>query len=200
MNVSRTPYVNGGYTNTGDEYVIQHIAVDNASFIVQYPFSHTRRLEFSTGYTHYGYSLESVTQGFDGRSNSVELPAPSSLGLMQGSIALVGDASAFGFTSPIAGSRYRIEYTPTLGTLSYNTLLADYRKYFFAKPFTLAVQRYALRPLRQGRGERPHGRAVPGWLARARLLVQLVLERRLRLERHGRTHWKHVSAVRPSRW
>ena len=70
MNVSRTPYVNGAYTNTGDEYVIQHIAVDNASFIVQYPFSHTRRLEFSTGYTHYGYSLESVTQGFDGRSNS----------------------------------------------------------------------------------------------------------------------------------
>jgi len=140
VNVSRTPYVYGGYTSTGDEYLIQHIAVDNASFILQYPFSHTRRLEFSTGYTHYGYSLESVTQGFNGGTNSRELPAPSSLGLMQGSVALVGDASAFGFTSPIAGSRYRIEYTPTLGTLSYNTLLADYRKYFFAKPFTLAVR------------------------------------------------------------
>jgi len=142
VNVSRTPYVygSGAYTNNGVEYLIQHVAVDNASFILQYPFSHTRRLEFSTGYSHYGYSLESVTQGFNGGTNSRELPAPSSLGLMQGSVAWVGDASSFGFTSPIAGSRYRIEYTPTLGTLSYNTLLADYRKYFFAKPFTLAVR------------------------------------------------------------
>ena len=161
VNVSRVRVRNGAYTNTGAEYVIQHIAVDNASLIVQYPFSHTRRLEFSTGYTHYGYSLESVTQGFDGRSSSVDLPAPSSLGLMQGSIALVGDASAFGFTSPIAGSRYRIEYTPTLGTLSYNTLLADYRKYFFAKPFTLAVRGMPYR-LYGKDAERPHGRAVPG--------------------------------------
>ena len=142
VNVSRTPYMygSGAYTDTGVEYLIQHVAVDNASFILQFPFSHTRRLEFSTGYTHYGYSLESVTQGFNGNTNSRDLPAPSSLGLMQGSIALVGDASSFGFTSPIAGSRYRVEYTPTLGTLSYNTLLADFRKYFFAKPFTLAVR------------------------------------------------------------
>ena len=142
LNMSRTPYVYsaGAYTNTGVQYVIQHLAVDNASFFVQYPFSHTRRLEFSTGYTHYGYALESVTQGYNGRTNSTDLPAPSSLGLMQGSVALVGDASSFGFTSPIAGSRYRIEYTPTLGTLAYNTLLVDVRKYFFVKPFTLAVR------------------------------------------------------------
>jgi len=30
--------------------------------------------------------------------------------------------------------------TPTLGTLDYNTLLLDYRKYFFMKPFTLAMR------------------------------------------------------------
>src|SRR5262249_48597772 len=53
---------------------------------------------------------------------------------------LVGDASSFGFTSPISGSRFRFEVTPTLGTLDYNTLLLDYRKYFFMKPFTLAVR------------------------------------------------------------
>jgi outer membrane protein assembly factor BamA len=59
---------------------------------------------------------------------------------MQGSVALVGDASSFGFTSPIAGSRYRIEVTPTTGTLQFQSLLADYRKYMFFKPFTLAIR------------------------------------------------------------
>jgi hypothetical protein len=142
VNVSRTPYMYGygAYTNTGVEYLIQRIAVDNASLIAQYPLSHTRRIEFTTGYTHYGYSVQSVQQGYNGGSRVDELDAPPSLGLMQGSVALVGDASSFGFTSPIAGSRYRIEVTPTTGTLQFQSLLADYRKYMFFKPFTLAVR------------------------------------------------------------
>jgi outer membrane protein assembly factor BamA len=142
VNVSRTPYVYayGALTNVGAQYVIEHLAVDNASLIAQYPLSHTRRIEFSTGYTHYGYSLQAATQGFDGRNDLRDLPAPSSLGLTQGSVALVGDASSFGFTSPISGSRYRIEASSTLGTLDYHSLLVDYRKYMFRKPFTLAVR------------------------------------------------------------
>ncbi|HEX6050966.1 MAG TPA: hypothetical protein VFZ21_16920, partial [Gemmatimonadaceae bacterium] len=142
VSVSRTPYVYGygAYTNAGVEYLVQRVAVDNASLIAQYPLSHTRRLEFSTGYTHYGYSLEYLQQGFDGGTSRNELPAPSPLGLVRGSVALVGDASAFGFTSPIAGSRYRIEVTPTTGTLSYQSLLVDYRRYLFFKPFTLAFR------------------------------------------------------------
>ena len=142
VNVSRTPYVYGygAYTATGVEYLIQRIAVDNASVIAQYPLSHTRRIELSTGYTHYGYSSEYLRAGYGGGSSRDELPAPPPLGLVQGSIALVGDASAFGFTSPISGSRYRIEVTPTTGTLSYQSLLADYRKYVFFKPFTFAIR------------------------------------------------------------
>ena len=143
VNVSRSPYVYGygALTNTGAQYVFEHIAVDNLSGILQYPFSQTRRLEFSAGYTHYGYSIQTATQGFFGGSSGLsDLPAPPALGLAQASIALVGDASAFGFTSPISGSRYRIEVTPTIGTLKYQTLLVDYRKYFFAKPFTLAFR------------------------------------------------------------
>jgi Tol biopolymer transport system component len=142
MNLSRTPYVYayGALTNVGAQYIIEHLAVDNASAIVQYPFSQTRRLELSTGYTHYGYSLQSATEGFNGQNNLQDLPAPSSLGLARSSVALVGDASSFGFTSPISGSRYRIEVSPTLGTLNYQSLLVDYRKYMFRKPFTLAVR------------------------------------------------------------
>jgi hypothetical protein len=143
VNVSRSPYVYGygALTNTGAQYVFEHIAVDNLSGILQYPFSQTRRLELSAGYTHYGYSIQTASQGFFGGSSGLsDLPAPSPLGLAQASIALVGDASAFGFTSPISGSRYRIEVTPTVGTLKFQTLLVDYRKYFFAKPVTLAFR------------------------------------------------------------
>ena len=143
VNVSRSPYVYGygAYTNTGVQYVFEHIAIDNLAGILQYPFSQTRRLEFSAGYTHYGYSIQTASQGFFGGSTGLsDQPAPSALGLAQASVALVGDASAFGFTSPISGSRYRIEVSPTIGTLKYNTLLVDYRKYFFAKPFTLAFR------------------------------------------------------------
>jgi hypothetical protein len=143
VNVARTPYVYGygALTNSGAEYVFYHIAIDNLSGILQYPFSQTRRLEFSAGYTHYGYSIQTATQSFSGRTSGLsDIAAPSSLGLSSASVALVGDASSFGFTSPISGSRYRIEVTPTVGSLKYNTVLMDYRKYFFAKPFTLAFR------------------------------------------------------------
>jgi hypothetical protein len=143
VNVSRTPYVYGygALTNAGAQYVFEHIAIDNVAGILQYPFSQTRRLELSTGYTHYGYSIQTATQGFNGSTSRLQdQPAPSSLGLGTASIALVGDASAFGFTSPISGSRYRFEVTPTIGSLKYETLLLDYRKYLFVKPVTLAVR------------------------------------------------------------
>ena len=142
VNLSRSPYVYayGALTTTGAEYLIYHLAVDNASLIAQYPLSQTRRIEFTTGMTHYGYSIQSVTQGFNGSTNRTNLDAPSSLALTNASVAFVGDASSFGFTSPISGSRYRLEVTPTVGSLDYHTLLLDYRKYMFMKPFTLAVR------------------------------------------------------------
>jgi len=143
VNISRTPYVYGygALTNNGVQYVYEHLAINNVSGILQYPFSQTRRLELSAGYTHYGYSVQTATQDVFGRTSGLtDLAAPAPLGLSSASIALVGDASSFGFTSPISGSRFRFEVTPTLGSLDYNTLLLDYRKYFFMKPFTLAVR------------------------------------------------------------
>ena len=131
----------GALTNTGAQYVYEHVAINNVSAILQYPFSQTRRLELSAGYTHYGYSMQSATQDYFGRTSRLtDLAAPPALGLKSATIALVGDASSFGFTSPISGSRFRFEVTPTLGTLDYNTVLLDYRKYFFMKPFTLAMR------------------------------------------------------------
>ena len=44
------------------------------------------------------------------------------------------------YTSPVAGQRYRLSYSPTIGNISFQTLLADYRRYFFMRPMTFAVR------------------------------------------------------------
>jgi outer membrane protein assembly factor BamA len=58
------------------------------------------------------------------------------------SIAYVGDKSVFGLTAPMEGHRYRFEIKQTLGELNYTTLLADYRKYHYIKPISLAFRAY----------------------------------------------------------
>ena len=56
------------------------------------------------------------------------------------STAFVGDSSIFGFISPINGTRYRYEVEALTGDLDFQTALADWRKYFFARPVTFAVR------------------------------------------------------------
>ncbi len=79
--------------------------------------------------------------------------------LTQGGAALVHDTSFFGATSPIYGERYRLEIDRSIGTLNYNTLLLDWRRYFMPKrPYTLAI-----RGLHYGRygGDAEDPRLVP---------------------------------------
>jgi outer membrane protein assembly factor BamA len=45
-----------------------------------------------------------------------------------------------GYTSPFAGTRFRLEASPTIGSLTYQTYLADVRRYQFMRPFTLAFR------------------------------------------------------------
>ncbi|MFH1834548.1 MAG: BamA/TamA family outer membrane protein, partial [bacterium] len=52
-----------------------------------------------------------------------------------GSVALVYDAAIVGATSPIAGERYRLEVGPTVGSLAFTGILADYRRYFMPVSF-----------------------------------------------------------------
>jgi outer membrane protein assembly factor BamA len=63
------------------------------------------------------------------------------LNLAQASAALIYDNSLFGATAPMIGQRYRLEVTPTGGSLNYVGVLADFRKYFMpVRPFTLAFR------------------------------------------------------------
>ena len=51
------------------------------------------------------------------------------------------DTALVGATGPVLGTRYRFEAAPTLGDLSYTTLLADYRRYVMpVAPITVAAR------------------------------------------------------------
>jgi Tol biopolymer transport system component len=140
--------------------VLERIYVQQAQGTARYPFSQTRRFEVTGGYTRYAFHREAITYfytpaGFPTGEAPVqrELPAPDPLNFMQMTGALVGDNSFFGFTSPVAGERWRLEVSPTIGTLNYQTALADYRRYFLQSPVT-----FAFRGLHYGR----YGRDASG--------------------------------------
>jgi len=156
--VSHEPFLSGGtfvrdtVFDVGEDQVpgaiieqlFQRIYIERATGFVQYPFSQTRRAEASLGYTRLGYDFDVdrfavIGNQIVGQSSS-NLDAPPGLNLIEGALALVGDYSFFGFTSPVAGGRYRFEVAPTTGSLTFGTLLADYRRYLFMQPLTLAFR------------------------------------------------------------
>lgn len=125
--------------------VLQRQFYQNASVLTQYPFSTTRRLEFSAGFQRIAFDTE--VDSFYVAAGDILLreartgvPSPSALSFGTAAAAYVGDYSFFGYTSPIAGGRYRLEAAPFLGTLNYTSLLFDWRRYLFAQPFTLAFR------------------------------------------------------------
>jgi len=113
--------------------------------VVQYPLSTTRRFEFSAGAQRlsYGVEVESLfvvgTDVLEQRRGNVDAGYPA-LTFGTGTAAYVGDFSFFGLTSPIAGGRYRLEVAPYVGSVNSQTVYADYRRYFFRRPFTLALR------------------------------------------------------------
>jgi len=153
--LSHVPYVQGYQTYTNDvinqvpvvrvDQIIQRVYVENASLVSQYPLSQTRRIEFSMGYNRYAYGNEGFSYYYlpDGQflgQDRANVPAPPSIAFGQASVALVGDYSFTGFTSPVAGGRYRFELSPAIGQLNFTTLLGDYRRYVFVQPVTFAVR------------------------------------------------------------
>lgn len=159
VGLSHTPYLSG-FVFTQDtsvnipggtipaytvNQILQRVYYEQASLLTQYPFSMTQRLEFNAGFTHQGFGGEN--RRFLVVGNQVfELPKedipnqPPSVNYGQATAALVGDFSYFGFTSPIAGGRYRFEAGPTFGDINFLNVLADYRRYFFARPITFAFR------------------------------------------------------------
>jgi hypothetical protein len=110
-----------------------------------YPFNRFRRLELSARATNIGDATLELETGFDNNTgiflgqNYRTVNNPS-ISFFQPSLALVHDASLFGYTGPFAGARSRFSISPAIGTWQFTTGLADYRRYIYFRPFTLAFR------------------------------------------------------------
>jgi Tol biopolymer transport system component len=124
--------------------VYERVFINQLMAGTRYPFAQTRRVELNAGVTRYGFDREVHRYYFAGNQvidqEFTSLPAPAGLYMAQAGAAFVGDNSFFGFTSPVSGERFRFEYSPSFGSLQFQTALADYRRYLFLQPFTLAFR------------------------------------------------------------
>ena len=150
--VAHIPYRYGGYytgvatdpetglTSLSYNELRQRIYLDQAALGGSYALSTTKRIETSVGFVRYGFDYEVISYNADGSRTEENLAAPDPLHLFQAGLAYVVDFSAFGYTSPVRGGRYRFQVTPLVGSERFVSVLADYRRYFFFKPVTLAVR------------------------------------------------------------
>ena len=180
--VGRIPYLSAYQTGvfvdqTANSYavdqVIQRLYLDEIGGILQYPLSTTRRIEFGVTATRQSYRQDVYRYYLDNFGNAVgqqkiKIPGPSALYYTQGQVGLVGDYSIFGFTSPIAGGRYRFDVDPTFGQMQFTTAIADYRRYFLARPITFAFR--ALHYGRYGRDAEDSTRLYPIYLGNAQFV------------------------------
>ena len=134
----------GGYSYNaagGADLLLERIFIDQAQLNTAYPFSSTKRIEFSAAETRLGYGAQVLSyDAFGNPISSSNYQSPPTAWYTTASMALVGDNSYDAFTNPIQGTRYRFEVSPTVGTFVYNSALADYRTYYFARPLTLAFR------------------------------------------------------------
>jgi hypothetical protein len=121
--------------------------------VAAFPFSQASRVELSAGAHALTFQRELRTadytrSGLRFVGQDVErLPSFDTLYLAEATAALVYDTSFFGATSPIYGRRHRLQVGQSAGSLSYTTVLADWRQYFMPKrPVT-----FAFRTLHYGR-------------------------------------------------
>jgi surface antigen Omp85-like protein/WD40 repeat protein len=123
---------------------LQRVFVDQASLTAQYPVSQTKRFEIGGSYNLLYWNIENQDLLVVGNTVVGErrgsIPAPPGFNYGQVTAAFVGDYSYFGFTSPVAGGRYRLEVSPAFGGLNMETVVADYRRYLFVRPVTLAFR------------------------------------------------------------
>lgn len=119
---------------------------DRVAALGYYPFSSTQRMEATVSYTRISYDLELQNNFYDPSGSRIidrtteELDAPDPLNLYSASLGYVEDNSISAYTGPVRGHRMRLEAEPTVGAVNYVNALADYRRYFYMRPLTLAFR------------------------------------------------------------
>ena len=95
-------------------------------------------LQLQTGFGAVTPACCSALGPFLGQNyNTLESP---SISYLQPSLALVHDNALFGYVGWFSGSRSRFSVSPAFGTWHFTAGLADYRRYIFLRPFTLAFR------------------------------------------------------------
>ncbi len=149
---SQFPYLSGGYSTAigttpsgdlveADQLTVYRQTEQSGAALAIYPLDPARRLEIQGGVTHVSFdqtvtnNIYSLNTGavYDNSSQTTAFAPAMTLGTS--SAAYVFDSTSFGATSPVEGQRYRFEVDPTFGTLNFNSVLADYRRYFMPAPF-----------------------------------------------------------------
>ena len=146
-----TDEVNGNLVDIFEQNLFWQINYDLAAFM-SYPFNQVRRFQMSGGYRYLGFETEVIRDTYDYYTGMFlahdVIDTTGQYGsLLKGihmgylAAALVYDSGIFGATGPILGQSYVLQLSPTVGTLNYNEVMADYRRYFMpVKPFTLAFR------------------------------------------------------------
>ena len=130
-------YLGGGYLPMeirGEERIVaanvfRRDLVRGAQFAASYPFSTFRRVELSATAVSYGSDV--MYRGFDAATyDAVEIDQKiDGFRYFQPQAALVFDNSISGWTGPVYGRRYRLQFGRTFGDLSFNEALVDVRNY-----------------------------------------------------------------------
>jgi len=141
-------------------YQLLRVFDDQLSMFAHYPFSTTLRLEGSIAGSRRGFRLDRYNVYYQPVGNQFrfvlenrekidlmtdEIPLNSFYTIRRGfgastGIALVGDNSFNGLTSPLAGHRFRLGLDKVIGNDDYWSVIADFRKYFWKKPFSFAFR------------------------------------------------------------
>ena len=136
-----------GGLDSADVFVsrIRRFVIRDGFFESSYPFSRFNRVEMGVHAVNITDATLELQTGFDTQSGiflgqRFETISGPSATFLQPSIAHVHDNTLFGYVGPFAGSRSRFQISPAFGSWQFTAGLADYRRYLFFRPFTLAVR------------------------------------------------------------
>ncbi len=213
LTAGQVPYLSGAVStglaeNNGQTVGVQRTVVSRqverrGSAIASYAFNAAQRFEVSAGVANISFDQQTETTLFDPTTGDVistqrdVVPGGDPLTLGQFSAAIVYNTAIYGPTSPIAGQSYRLQVAPTTGTMSFTSVLADFRRYVMPVSFyTLAAR--ALHFGRYGR-DAQHPLLAPTYLGYPELVRGYDIYSYDAGECRP-TPDQLVPAVRPTRW
>lgn len=158
--ISHIPYLSSylryGFENIGtpdEPRIVQTIKLlnlrtfeDQLSVFAWYPVSTTRRFETSASASLYYYRIDELSNYYQGgffigqRKKRLKSEEPDGFNLQKVSVAYVGDNSFFALASPLMGHRFRLQADQYFGKMQLTSAYADFRQYFYIKPFALAFR------------------------------------------------------------